>query len=193
MGILNYFNLLKKEKIARRYFLMNSFDGTLTMLGVIIALWFADITNPKLVITSCLGAGIAILVSGIYSAYATEKAERIRELKELEKHLMTDLDETKIGERFLKLSILLALVNGFSPLIVSIFIITPFIFSYFNFIPIFYSFVLSIIFVLFVLFSLGMMVGKIAEENLLKNGFKMLSAGILVSIIILVLEIVKIV
>lgn len=194
MNLLEYFGILKKEDIARRYFVMNSFDGTLSILGVIIALWLAGVTESKLIIVSCLGIAVALFVSGSWSAYAAEKAERTRTLKELERHLMTDLDETKIGEKFSNLVILIALVNGFSPMLVSLILISPFIMAQFGLFSINYAFILSMGLIISILFSLGVIVGKIGEdENLFFGGMKMVSAGIVVAIIVFTLEIFKVI
>jgi len=193
MNLLSIFKFLVRDNIARRYFVMNSFDGALTILGVMIALWLSSVTETKLVIVSCLGAGIAMLVSGIYGAYAAEKAERVRELKELERHMMTDLDETKIGEKFEQLSVLIALVDGLSPLLVSLILIVPFVLSQFNLISLGYAFAVSFLLVAAILFFLGTFVGKISGENSLKSGAKMVSAGIVVSIIFFALEMLRVV
>jgi len=84
MNLLKVLKELKNEEIARRYFVMNSFDGALTILGIIIAVYLSGQNNPGVIITSSLGASIAMAVSGIWGAYSIEKAERQRVLKELE-------------------------------------------------------------------------------------------------------------
>ncbi len=193
MNLLEFFRVLKNEDIARRYFIMNSFDGALTILGVIIAMFLAGVRTPYLVIVSCLGVAVSLLVSGIWSAYAAEKAERSKALKELERHLMKELDETRIGRKFFRLSILVALVNGLSPMIVSLILLSPFILSQLNILSISYAFLSSFLLVLLILFSIGVVVGKIAEESVIKNGLKMLSAGAVVGIIISLLEILKVI
>ena len=114
MNLLEFIRVLKNEDIARRYFVMNSFDGTLTVLGVIVAMFLAGVRSSQLIIVSCLGVAVSLLVSGIWSAYAAEKAERQRRLKELERHLMKDLDETKIDKKFSQLSILLDIFYAYS-------------------------------------------------------------------------------
>jgi predicted membrane protein (TIGR00267 family) len=194
MNLPESFRILKKEEIARRYFVMNSFDGTLSILGVIVALYFAGVTQPKFIIVSCLGVAVALFVSGSWSAYAAEKAERVRELKELERHLMTDLDETKIGEKFSNLAILIALVNGLSPMLVSLILISPFIMAQFGLFSINYAFILSTGLIITILFSLGLIVGKVGgEKNLFYSGMKMVTAGIVVGIIVLTLEVFKVI
>jgi len=50
------------SSITRRYFVMNAFDGALTMLGVVIGAYIAG--------------SIAMGASGMSGAYMAEKAER---------------------------------------------------------------------------------------------------------------------
>ncbi|MEM4347864.1 MAG: hypothetical protein QW802_04695 [Candidatus Altiarchaeota archaeon] len=191
--LLKYLKFLGKDNIIRRYFVMNSFDGALTILGLLIALFFANVKEAKIIVVSCLGAGIAMFVSGIYGAYAAERAERLRELKELEKHLMTDLDETKIGRKLAQVSILVALVDGLSPFLVSLLLSMPFILSSMNFFSLEYGFFISFMLILSMLFSLGFIVGKIAVENPIKEGIKTLSAGIIVGMLLFILEFLKVI
>lgn len=189
-----YFKILRKEDIARRYFVMNSFDGALTICGVIIAIYLSGINEAKVVIISCLGAAIAMLVSGFLGAYSAEKAERHRSIKELEKHLLRDLDRTIIEKKFEKIAILVALVDGFSPLFASLIIISPFIISQLGLLSLNYAFVSSMLLVITILFFLGIFVAKVGEEkNLFFSGIKMVSAGFIVGIIIVVLEFLKII
>lgn len=191
--LLKYLKFLSKDNIIRRYFVMNSFDGALTILGLLIALFFANVKEAKIIVMSCLGAGIAMFVSGVYGAYAAERAERIRELKELEKHLMTDLDETKIGKKFEQVSILVALVDGLSPFLVSLLLSMPFVLSSMNLFSIEYGFFVSFMLILIMLFLLGVIVGKIAVENPIKEGIKTLSAGIIVGLLLFILEFLKVI
>ena len=62
--------------IIRRYFVVNGFDGALTMLGLIIGFLVSSPAELSLLINACLGAAIALGVSGVSSAYISESAER---------------------------------------------------------------------------------------------------------------------
>ena len=77
-----YNQIAEIDEIARRYFALNSFDGILTTLGIIAANFFAGITSEIIVITACLGAAIAVTVSGFYGAFITESSEREGKLKQ---------------------------------------------------------------------------------------------------------------
>lgn len=192
MRLLSYIRILKDEEIARRYFVMNSFDGALTILGIITAMYIVGKHEVSLVVISSLGAAIAMAVSGIWGAYAVERAERLRSLRELERHLLVDLNETEIEKKISVITILVALVDGLSPLLVSLILISPFLISQFGLMNVENAFYFSFILVILILFLLGVFVGKIAKENYLKSGFKMLLAGIVVGIIIYILEFIKI-
>jgi predicted membrane protein (TIGR00267 family) len=169
LNLKKYLNLVRKDSIARRYFVMNSFDGCLTVMGIVI------------------GAAVAMGVSGLWGAYSIEKAERIRDIRDLEKHLMRSLKNSKPRERVNELSMVLAIIDGLSPMIVSLLVITPFIFMS---LPQAYYISLGMIGV--TLFFLGIFVGKVAKENIVISGVKMILAGFLVGIIVIALEFVNV-
>jgi predicted membrane protein (TIGR00267 family) len=67
--------------IARRCFVKNGFDGSMTMLGIIVGAWVVNATQTEIIVTSGLGACLAMGISGVSGAYMTERAERKRDLK----------------------------------------------------------------------------------------------------------------
>lgn len=58
--IRNYLKVSKVAPISRRYFVMNAFDGAATILGIVVGAYVADINTPFLVISSGLGATLAM-------------------------------------------------------------------------------------------------------------------------------------
>ncbi|MFQ5642765.1 MAG: hypothetical protein ACE5FQ_03600 [Thiogranum sp.] len=112
-------------EIMRRYFVVNGFDGALTMLGLIMGFYVSERVDPAIVITSCLAAALALGMSGIASAYISEAAERRRTLAQLEKAMVTSLDESHHARAALWIPWLVALVNGIAPLLIALVIITP--------------------------------------------------------------------
>ena len=86
--------LTRSHLIARRYFVVNGFDGALTMLGLLVGFAVSDEVRLPVVINACLGVAIALGMSGISSAYISEAAEKRRELRELEKAMVTDLRQS---------------------------------------------------------------------------------------------------
>ncbi len=174
--IKSYDKIAGIGEIARRYFAMNSFDGVLTMLGILIGSYVGGIRQANVVISAGLGASIALMVSGLWGTYLTEYAERTRGLKELESSILIKLEKTDIGKASKAATIIVALVNGLSPLIAGILVLTPFFFSeIFNIMNIYYT---SIAIAFLILFLLGMFLGKISKESMMKMGFKMILAGV---------------
>jgi F0F1-type ATP synthase membrane subunit c/vacuolar-type H+-ATPase subunit K len=106
--------------IVRRYFVVNGFDGALTMLGLIIGFLVSTPADLSLIINACLGAAIALGVSGVSSAYVSESAERKRALEKLEEAMISNLQESAHGEAARLAPIFIALVNGSAPLIISL-------------------------------------------------------------------------
>lgn len=180
-------NVIKEHEIIRRYMVINSFDGSLTIFGILMASFIAGIRNPSLIILPSIGAAIAMCVSGIWGAYAAESAEVKKKFLELEKHMLTKLHSSKRYAESKKMNFLVGLVDGFSPLITAMIIITPFFFANAGIISIIQAYYYSIAFIAVILFLLGMFLGKIAKENIYKNGLKMLLAGVIIAAIFYIL------
>lgn len=180
---MSLWKFAKGNEIIRRYFIINSFDGALTILGIILVSWFAGVVDAKHIILPSVGAAIAMFVSGAWGAYASESAEQKSQLKELEKHLLNKLENTKIEYRGKKIAIIVGLVDGLSPLIASFMIIIPFFMANIGMIGISYAYIFSIVVIAFLLFFLGTLSGHISKENRFINGMKMLVAGLIIGVI----------
>ena len=113
------------NNIVRRYFVVNGFDGALTMLGMIIGFMISTSSNISVVINTCLSAAIALGMSGLSSAYVSEIAERKRSLLKLEEAMIADLGGTAHGDAARWVPIWVALVNGAAPLFISLLILLP--------------------------------------------------------------------
>jgi predicted membrane protein (TIGR00267 family) len=172
-----YHQISEVGDITRRYFVMNAFDGALTMLGVIIGAYMAGIFNPMPIISAGVAGSIAMGTSGISGAYMTEKAERTKKLKELEKAMLTDLTNGLHYKSHRFATIFAAIVDGFSPAFAAMLVVSPFIlvrFGIFNTITAFY---LSIILTMISLLLLGIYLAKISDESMIKYGLQMLIVG----------------
>jgi len=165
------------RSIARRYFVTNGFDGALTMLGLMAGFSASDDVAVPVALTACLGAAIALCMSGLSSAYLSETAERKRELKKLEAALLADLSESDHARAISVVPIMVALVNGLSPLIISVIIITPLWLATQGAQLPFSPFLLATIIALFLIFLLGVMLGRLSQEFWLLTGLRTLTIG----------------
>ncbi|MCX6801944.1 MAG: hypothetical protein NT067_02415 [Candidatus Diapherotrites archaeon] len=173
-------------EILRRYFAMNAFDGTITTLGVIMGAFIAGITEPKIVLVTAISTSFALFVSGFWSAYLTEEAERKLALRNLEKKLLCSLAKSRLG-RFTKfIALEAALVDGLSPFAMSLIIITPFAMAYFSMLSVLEAFQYSVAIALCLLGLLGAYLAVISKQNVFTLGIRMLFAG-LVAIVLAVL------
>ena len=173
--------------IARRYFVKNGFDGSMTMLGIIVGSWVIGVKRPEIIVTAGLGACLAMGISGLFGAYMTEKAERKRDLKALERAMITDLDDSVQDDASSFVSLYAAVVDGGSPILTAVISLLPFIFVLGRFMAIWDAYILSFILTLITLFTLGMYLGRIAKENVLLYGVQTLAAGIITVAIALLL------
>ncbi len=163
-------------KIARRYLVMNAFDGVLTILGVIVGTFSANgFAHPDVVLSAGFGASLAMGVSGAMGTYLTERSERLRENGSGEDELNGDVDEE---------SLFLALVDGLSPALATLIAIIPFILAIRYLISVELAFISSIIITAGELFGLGAFLGKIAGRNIVFHGLVTLIAGIAVFLIV---------
>ena len=182
-----YMQVTHVSDIARRYFAMNGFDGSMTVLGVILGAWITGVKDPKIIVMTGFGACLAMGISGFFGAYVTEKAERRRQLKELEESMLEDLDDSLYRNASEFAPALTAIIDGLSPALTAAISLVPFIFSMFGIIPIFNSYVASFILTSLTLFSMGTYLGRVARENIWLYGIQMLMAGLVITIILFLL------
>jgi predicted membrane protein (TIGR00267 family) len=170
------------SKIARRALANNAFDGVLTMIGVIMGNYLGGVRSAGTVIRIGIATSISIGISGLWGAYLAESAERGRELAELERMSLTDLGETKIGRASRVAVIVVSLVDGLSPFVSSMIVLTPLFVA-----PlignILLSYVLSLIVGLISLFGLGVFLGHISGRGLVGYGLRTVIAGVVAIVI----------
>ena len=181
-----YLRITGMGPIARRYFVKNGFDGSMTMLGIIVGSWVVNATAAY-VVTAGLGACLAMGISGLFGAYMTERAERKRDLKNLENAMMTKLDDSVITDASSFVSLYAAIVDGGSPILTAIVSLLPFILMLYGLMIIENAYITSFMLTMVTLFILGMYLGKIAKENALLYGLQTLVAGIITIAIALLL------
>jgi len=171
--------ITRTHDIIRRYFVVNGFDGALTMLGLIIGFLVSGATALPVIINACLGAAIALGMSGVSSAYISEAAERKRALAKLENAMIADLHDSAHGEAARGVPLLIALVNGFAPFVMSILILTPLIAANAGFELPLSPLYAAVLIALLLIFLLGVFLGRIADVSWLRSGIQTLLVAIL--------------
>ncbi len=177
-----YNEILEIDSIARRYLTINVFDGVLTILGILVVSFFANIHESRIVLIAGFGASLAMGVAGFWGAYLTENAERKKDLRELEKSMLTKLKKTKIGRASKAAPYILAMIDGLAPFFAALFVLIPFFF-----LPVKAAYYISIGLVFTILFLLGMFLGRISKDNIIISGMRMIVAGIVCVILAMLL------
>ncbi|MFX1510468.1 MAG: hypothetical protein ACFFBR_09205 [Promethearchaeota archaeon] len=173
--------------IARRYFAMNAFDGTLTMLGIILASHFAFHFDAGAIVSAGIGACLAMMFSGLAGTYLAEKAERERELREMEQAMLRRLDQT-LFKRATRFAIIISsVVDGFAPFMAGLLLLAPFFVVVFNPTFWFYAVIISVATGFVLLFLLGVFLGRVSEQNQWLYGLQTLAAGLGTAIAIIIL------
>jgi predicted membrane protein (TIGR00267 family) len=173
-----YDNLANISEIGRRYFAMNAFDGVLTIIGVLMGNLTASVQEPRVVVSTGLATCVAMGVSGLWGAYLTEAAERKRDLDELSRYTLTDLNDTRIGQASRIAVVTVALIDGLAPFLAALVVLIPF-FAAGLFPSITWVYYTSLGVALATLFSLGLFLGHISRGNLILYGLRTVVAGLI--------------
>ena len=184
----NYLRISGFSEIARCYFIMNAFDGAVTTLGILVGSYIAGVISPRIILSTGIGAGIAMAVSGFFGAFLAEEAERTRRIKNLERALNVDLDDTIIEKAARFASVTAALVDAFSPLIASVVALIPLILSMLNIVDVWMGFLMSIGTILVMLLFLGIFLGSVSGERHVYYAVATTSAGVITGILGIMLQ-----
>jgi len=172
-----YRRISKIDEIGRRYFAMNAFDGILTMIGVLMGGFIGGIKDPRIVLYTGMATCVAMGVSGFWGAYMTEAAERKHDMHELEQAMLRDMSKTTQARAARFAVIVVSLIDGLSPLLAGILVVSPFFFTHL-WGDITVSYIASLAIALVMLFVLGAFLAKVAKENVFRSGIRMLIAGL---------------
>jgi len=182
-------NIIRKEEIlnvARRYFFINAFDGLMISLGVLLGGYFGGGVSRGLLF-ALIGSVIAMGLSGFFGAYVSERAERLKVIKETENQIYTDLSGTKYETQLLKASALIAFVDASAPVLSSLPAIVFLLLNYIGIlgweVSVFSAFGVSLLLLMF----LGYELGKMSGEKPLIYSISLLFLGLLLAFITLIL------
>ena len=177
-----YLKTSRAQEIARRLFVMNAFDGALTIMGVVIGAHFSGVSDPHIIITAGFAGALAMGISGISGAYLAERAERKRDLRQLEMAMLKNLNNTNYARATRFASIIVAVVDGISPALSAAILVMPYFFV--PEISMQWAFYASLILGLAVLFTLGIFLARISDERPVVSGIQMIIVGIITIIIV---------
>jgi predicted membrane protein (TIGR00267 family) len=179
----SYLKISGVASISRRYFVLNSFDGAMAILGVVVGAYSSGAINSRIVIGASLGAAIAMGASGFSGAYLTERAERRRKLLRMKKAMLTDVSNSIHGRAMQVATIWAALIDGLSPMLTAFAPMIPFFLNSAGFISIDQAVWYSVMVIMCTLFMLGAFLGRISKESMLRSGARMVIAAIFAAVV----------
>lgn len=183
-----FVRITRSQAIIRRYFVVNGFDGALTMLGLTIGFRVGGEAELPVMISACVGAAVALGVSGITSAYMSESAERQKALRDLEQAMATNLNHTAHGMAARLVPLLIAMVNGLAPLVISLVIITP-LWLVRSEVDLPWPALDTAIGLAFVIiFFLGTFLGRVSGEFWLWSGIRTVCIALITAVIIMIVS-----
>lgn len=181
--------VLEKDQVralARRYFVANGFDGTLTTIGIVVGAFLSGVTDGRTVIAIGLGAAVGLGTSGVWSVWEIERAEISRQRKQLEDDMLTDLGDTQIARDLKVGQMVLAASSATGPVLAVLMTLTPFLFVNIVY-DVFVATLLSIGVGIILLGSVGAYMGAISQQRWYVAAVRMGLAGIVVALISIVL------
>ena len=189
MSILKELGLLvrlsQSQTIARRYFVVNGFDGALAMLGLNMGFYLSGSIATATALSACTGTAIALGVSGLSSGYVSEVAERKRELHALELAMVTNLEQSVHATAARLVPLLIALGNSLAPFLIAMLVTIPLWLEQAGIAMPFEPVSAAIATAFFVVFLMGMLLGWISGTFWLWSALRTLAIAVGTSLLIL--------
>ena len=177
--------ITRSHGLIRRYFVVNGFDGALTMLGMSMGFYVSGAPRVDVMLAACLGAAVALFMSGLTSAFISEWEERKRSLAELEAAMVTDLSESVHASAARAVPVLVALVNGLAPLAAAIVILLPLFLARGGMVAPTVALEAAIVTAFVVIFLLGVFLGRVGGTFWLWSGLRTVLIAAATALIIL--------
>lgn len=181
--LLGWFKGVKLGPDIRKFFINTLFDSTFVLLGIVVGSAFVARPELKVILGTMLASSLALGISTGVSVYEAESLGKKMELKELEKAMLTELDDTQIAKSMQATTAVISIVNFLTPLCVCGISISPFLLSLVGILEINTAAWISIAAALGTLFAAGFYMAQGNKRGAILKGIKMTVFGILAFLI----------
>ncbi|OPX57697.1 MAG: VIT family protein [Methanobacterium sp. PtaB.Bin024] len=170
-----------------RYVALGTMDGILAVMGVTLTASGVagaaglDISNFSVGLTGLAG-GIALAMSNAFGSFIGERAEEVRTIRDLEHKMMLDegkLDDTHIHQQAKRRIFMSMFTHGFSSFIGSFVPVLPFLLISDRMTATMCTIILCFI----ALIILGVYLGRVSRESLLKTSLEIVLIGVLIGVV----------
>jgi len=173
------------DEIARRMFITNSFDSLIAVIGIILGNHIFGTSSAQSYMGSALGGSITMgIFSSFFGVYFTEKAERLRELKELEEQMLADIKESIYSEVVRLAPVYVALWSMAGGILFTILSLTPFFLSIKGLLGVNEAVFASVVISNAVIALLGAYMGRISGEGRLKGCLRFLALSLSATVVL---------
>ncbi|MEM0496772.1 MAG: hypothetical protein QXR22_01045 [Acidilobaceae archaeon] len=167
---------------------MNSIDSIISAIGVNIGTYREDL-DPLVMSLAIIGGGLAFgLMSGFVGTFLSERAERIREFKEIEKAIGRSLKSSIYGKVTVIVPVYVALMSSIGVIIFPTMLAAIYLLAYSNIISVGMAYTLTNIMSILILLILGAYMAKISGENILKSALRVAALGLGAIIIVTIIK-----
>ncbi len=146
---------------------------------------FNPTVEPAIIALGMIGGSLSLgVVSGLAGVYLSERAERLREVRELEKKLGGSLEGSVYEKAARVVPVYVALWSFVGMLVFPLVAATPYIVAASGVLSLSVAFAVSIAMVMVMLALIGAYMGKISGEGVLKSAFRTVLLGVLALIVV---------
>ena len=163
--------------IARRMFVTNAMDGLLAAIGVNVGGFNVNV-DPRVLALSIIGGALSMgLLSAVVGVYLSERAERLNEVRKLEKKVGRSLRSSLYWKAAMLVPVYIALWSGVGVLVFPALTATPYLAASMGLLGMGEAFILSLALALILMAGLGFYLGVVSGENRLVYTLRGLGLG----------------
>ncbi len=164
--------------IARRMFVTNSMDGLLAAIGVNVGGFDVNV-DPRLLALSIIGGALSMgILSAVVGVYLSERAERLNEVKRLERRLGKSLRGSLYWRAARLVPLYIAAWSGTGVLIFPSLSAAPYLLAAYGALPMMAAFMASLGIALASMALLGYYLGVISGEDKIMSALRGLGLGL---------------
>jgi len=160
----------------RRFFVNTMFDSTFVILGILIASAFSSEPNLRTVIVTIITSSVALGISTGISVFEAETMEQSIKLREMERAMLTSLEDTRLQSISQLTIIVVAVVNFTAPILSGAITLAPFLLVGDSDIKL--AAYISLGLAITILFVVGAAMGRAGQRNPWIQGTRMAVAGV---------------
>jgi len=165
----------------RRFFVNPMFDSTFVILGILIASAFSSEPSLRTVIVTIVTSSVALGISTGISVFEAETMEQSIKMREMERAMLTSLEDTRLHSISRYTIMLVAAVNFCAPIVSGVITLSPFLLVGEQDIQL--AAYVSLGLAIAILFVVGAAMGRAGERNPWKQGTRMAVAGVVAFLI----------